>query len=109
MVPMMLYAKGIVACGAVDGSEPVCDFNGLLATANKLIEFLLVYFATPLAAMIFAYAGFIYLTSGGNSNKVGQAKKIMLNMLIGYLIALCAWLIVNTIFKTLGYTGPTFI
>lgn len=82
-----------------------CDFNQLLTLINRLINFLLVYFATPLAAIIFVYAGFIYLTSGGSSEKASRAKHMLGTMVLGYIIALAAWLIVKTILMTLGFDG----
>lgn len=111
--PIILFAIGpndrLITCGAIDGSQPACSFVELLNTANNIIEFLLVYFATPLAAIIFAYAGFIYMFSGGSSTQVSKAKTMMKNMVIGYVIALSAWIIVKTILTSLGYTGTMFI
>lgn len=111
--PMLVFAwtpsERLITCGAVDGSQPECNFNELLNTANNIIDFLLIYFATPLAAIIFAWAGFIYLTSAGNSSKVSKAKSMMKNMLIGYVIALASWIIVNTIMSALGYQGGSFL
>ncbi len=78
---------------------------------NNVIKFLLFTIATPLAALIFVYAGFMLLTSGGSSEKMTTAKKILTNLIIGYVIALAAWLVINTILTSefLGYKGPTFL
>ncbi len=111
-IPFVSHAKRLITCGAVDGNAETggpCNFNELIATANNIIEFLLIYFATPLAAIIFAYAGFLYLFSGGSENNVTKAKGMMKNMIIGYVIALSAWLIVRTILMSLGYNGTMFI
>lgn len=114
LLPSLVFAalgadERIITCGATDGSQNDCGFVELLNTANNIITFLLKYIATPLAAVIFAYAGLTLLFSGGNPGKMVQAKKIMLNMLIGYVIALAAWIIVKTILSTLGYSGTSFI
>ena len=69
---------------------------------NNIIKFLLFTIATPLAALVICYAGWLFLSSGGNSGKITTAKKILLNVIIGYIIGLAAWLIVNTIVKSLG-------
>lgn len=82
-----------------------CDFNALMTLVNNVIQFLLFYLATPLAAIAFSYAGFLLITSGGSEEKLGTAKKIIKNVLIGYVIALAAWLIVNTILTTLGVSS----
>lgn len=87
-----------------DFAEP-CGFNALIELVNNTINFLLVWFATPLAAIILVYAGFTYLTSGGSSEKATKAKHMLTSMIIGYIIALAAWLIIKTILSTLGFEG----
>lgn len=86
-----------------------CGFDELMTLINNVIKFLLFTIATPLAALIFVYAGIMLLTSGGSSEKMTTAKKILKNVIIGYVIALAAWLIINTILTSLGYNGPTFL
>lgn len=80
-----------------------CDFEMLIKLVNKFINFLLVYIATPLAAIIFAYAGFMLIFSGGNEHKLGKAKHMILAVFAGYVIALIAWLVIKTILSTLGF------
>ncbi len=82
-----------------------CGFDELMKLINKVINFLLFTIAMPLAAIIFAYAGFLLITAGGDPAKVTQAKAIIKNLLIGFVIALAAWLIINTILSTLGFQG----
>lgn len=79
-----------------------CDFGQLIALINISIDFLLFYVASPLAAIIFCYAGFKLLTSGGNQEAMGSAKKMILHLILGYIIALAAWLIIHTIVKSIG-------
>ena len=88
-----------------------CGFNELMILINNVIKFLLFTIATPLAALIFVYAGFKLLTSGGSAESMTTAKKILKNLIIGYVIALAAWLVINTILTSefLGYKGPTFL
>ena len=76
---------------------------------NDIINFLLVKMATPLFALILIYVGWLYLSDMGSVENVSKAKKILKNALIGYIIALAAWLIVKTILSSLGYTGPLFL
>jgi len=86
-----------------------CDFNSLVGGVNKFINFVLITLATPLFALILIYVGWLYLSAGGNSENVTKAKNILKNALIGYIIALAAWLIVKTILTALGFTGPMFL
>ncbi|HXK35170.1 MAG TPA: hypothetical protein VJ103_01525 [Candidatus Paceibacterota bacterium] len=92
--------KGLVPCGN-PGQDP-CNFNYLLTTINILINFLLFWITLPIAAILFAYVGFLLLFSGGDEGKRTQAKAIAWNLVVGLVIALAAWLIVKTILVGLG-------
>lgn len=91
------------------GLGQACDFNQLMLMINKVIDFLLFYMVTPFAALLIAYAGWLMITSGGSSEAATKAKNIATNLVIGYIIALAAWLIVKTIMSSLGFNGETFL
>ncbi len=78
-----------------------CDFNFFIQLINNIIKFLLFVIATPLVALIIMYTGYLYLTSGG-SNQTEKAKHILFNVVVGYVIALAAWLIINAIITSLN-------
>lgn len=80
-----------------------CGFNDFIVEVNTFINFLLFDLATPLFAIIFCYAGFLYLTSGGSQENVKKAKHIIRNALVGYIIGLCAWIIIKTILLAFGF------
>ncbi|MEI6660333.1 MAG: pilin [bacterium] len=85
-----------------------CDFNQLITLINNVIRFLLFVIATPLAALCIAWAG-ILMISPGSEEKATKAKHIVTNLVIGYIIALAAWLIVTTILSSLGFVpDPRF-
>lgn len=101
--------KGLVPCGGYkeDGSnQPDCDFEYMIIAAEGLIDFLLFTIAMPLAAIAFAYAGYLYLFSGISDQKK-KAKGIFMNVLWGLVIALSAWLIINTLFTGLEVDDGT--
>jgi len=50
-----------------------------------------------LGAIMLMAGGLIWLTSGGNTTKIGQAKELMTGSIIGMIILLGAWMILNTI------------
>ncbi len=103
LLPAIAYGQtGLVPC---NGSTTPCNFNTLMELINRGIQFLLFDFSIPFAAILFAYAGFILVTSGGSDEKRTQAKKIFTNVALGLVIALAAWLIVETILHALGYEG----
>lgn len=62
---------------------------------------------------IVIYAGFLWMTSGGNENKIDDAKRWLKNGIIGLIIILSAWGIVTYVLRTLlnvtgsGGNGPS--
>ena len=44
-----------------------------------------------IAVIIVIYGGFVWMTSGGNQEDVGKAKKILISGLIGLVIILLSW------------------
>lgn len=107
-IPMALFSAGLVPDCAENG-EYNCDFNVFMGMLNNLIDFVLFKLATPIFALILVYTGWLYLSDMGSTENVKKAKHIFKNAVIGYVIALAAWLIVETIIKSLGYTGETFL
>lgn len=55
--------------------------------------------------VIVLYGGFVWMTSGGNEEKINEAKKIMVNWGIGLAIILLAFAIVTFIMRLLGIGG----
>lgn len=101
--PVDADGLGLIPC---DGSaEKPCDFNALMMLINKIISFILFALALPIAAIMFAYAGFLMVTSGGSAESKGKAKNIFTNAVFGIVIAAGSWLIVKTILTILGFDG----
>lgn len=97
--------KDLIVC---DGVTVPCTFEKLVELVRVLITDL-VYLSTFLTVAAFAYAGYILLTSGGNTSARDRAKGIFLKVLIGYLWILAAWLIVYTITSVLLTDGYTLL
>lgn len=101
--------SGLVPCGTErDAGGKItnqCEFNDFMKLINTVVNFVLFQLAVPIAAIMFAYAGGLLLFSGGEVSKRTQAKKIFTNVAIGLVIAVGAWVIVNTILSILGYDG----
>ncbi len=82
-------AGGLIPCAGPD-----CNFRSLIEFANTIIDWLL-RIAIPVSAALFSYAGFLYLTSGGNPAKKTAANKVFQSVFWGFVMALAAWIIVN--------------
>jgi hypothetical protein len=70
----------------------------LKQTVINVISFVLGLLGL-IAVIMILYGGFIWLTAGGNEDKVGSAKKIISSAIIGLIVILLAWAIVNFVVK----------
>lgn len=55
-----------------------------------------------LALLMFIYGGFTFLISAGSSEKIGQARKIIIAAVIGLLIVFSSYLIIKFVLQSLG-------
>ncbi|MDP3963382.1 MAG: hypothetical protein Q8Q39_02695 [bacterium] len=65
------------------------NFGDFMALLNAVFTYLL-YFAIPIAVIVFAIAGFMFLTSRGDPGRLGTAKRIFIWGAIGFGIVLLA-------------------
>lgn len=93
------YTNSLVKCNGTP-TDP-CRFADFMALVQRMINFILILML-PICAIIFAYIGFLFLTSGGSSETKSKAKGILLKTVIGLILVLAAWLIVKTIVVSLG-------
>jgi len=64
-------------------------------TASISLIRLIMTFLGIIAVVIMLYGGFIWMTAAGNEDKVETAKKLIVAGIIGLIIILAAFLIVN--------------
>lgn len=104
MTPALLHAQTkLIPC---DGED--CNFQQLMVLFNNVVTFILFTLATPFAAIVFAYAGWLYMRSGDNPGNKKQAKDMFVKMFVGYVVALGAYLIVKVIMQGLGFDATNF-
>jgi len=109
-VPATSYA-GISVTDETDplGFE-VLDDSGLGRTDPRIMIARIINISLSLLGILFVvltvYAGFLWMTSGGNDEQVGKAKKILYTSIIGLIIILSAYSISNFVLKNL-YTAST--
>lgn len=58
---------------------------------------LMISIAGIAALLMIMFGGFQYITAGGNESRTGQAKDRIKNAILGLILALCSWLVLNTI------------
>ena len=96
-------SNGLVPCD--NSAASPCGFVQLMALVNNIINFILYGMVIPIAAILFAFAGFELVSSGGSTEKRGVAKKVFTNVVIGLVISMSCWLIVKLLLGILGYDG----
>ena len=62
-------------------------------------------FVSIIALAVIIYGGYVWMTSGGIPQRIALAKKILLSAVIGFIIILTSWAIVQFIFNATGGGG----
>jgi hypothetical protein len=100
--PALVSAVGfpdrIVTCGGY--GQPACTVCHLADLANRVLN-AGIYVAIFLSALLFAWAGWKYLTNAANPGQHEEAKKIFLNVLVGLIVILGGWLVIDTLMRVL--------
>lgn len=108
-VVMLLPVSVDAALVPVQCADPqMCGSCEFVSLINNVIQFI-VQIASLLAVIVFIYAGFLMVTSQGNPSQLTKAKGLFANVVIGLVILLAAFLIVNTILSGLAGTGSPIL
>ena len=85
-----------------------CTLCHLFVLFKKIVDFLTINIIFPLAVLMIVIGGVMFLTAAGDPGRIGSAKKILTATVIGILIILIAWLIVDTIIMFITPAGSLF-
>ena len=98
-------AQSALAQGPVDLGLDAAKETGLASTDIRLIVARVIRAALGLlgiaALLLVIYGGYMYMTAGGNEDRVMQAKKILLNAGIGLVIIMSSFGIVSFVMSKL--------
>lgn len=81
-----------------EGNYSLEDIMAIVISASRWI----LGIVGSLALLMFIYGGFTFLISAGSSEKVGQARKIIMAAVIGLLIVFASYLIIKFVLNSLG-------
>lgn len=76
------------------GDSQEDDLIGLVTT---IVQWILSFLGI-LAVLVILWGGFKWMTAGGDDDKVGEAKKLIINGIIGLIIVLSAYAIATFVF-----------
>ncbi|MCX6787501.1 MAG: hypothetical protein NTY93_03220 [Candidatus Kaiserbacteria bacterium] len=81
----------------------VCPASwGLLVTViNNIISLVITLAIVFIAPIVIAYAGFLLMTGQGNPGTITKAKGLVLQVVVGIVVMLAAWLIVDAVMAVL--------
>lgn len=87
--------------GGKVSSKGGCNINDAIKQVQKLINWGF-FMVVPISTLLFAYAGYLYLTASFKGNKnLAAAKSIFRNTIIAFLVAASAWAIVHFVINFL--------
>ena len=73
----------------------------LIDVINNIISFGITIAIVFVAPLMIGYAGFLYVVNPVDPGGIKKAKGILLNTVVGIVIALCGWLIVDAVMAVL--------
>lgn len=103
-------ASGTLSIGSLSIAAPAIftDLAGFgdkfkrLETALPAVFDIVIYAAGIIFVVLFLVGGIQYLTSAGNEEATGKAKKLLVDAVIGLIIVLASWAIGTWILTNLG-------
>ena len=84
-----------------------CGAGGALQFVQNVMN-ALVSFGILICVLVVVFAGFLWILTPTNPESHSQAKKVLTNAVIGFIIILSAWLVVDFVMKLLYDGESTF-
>jgi hypothetical protein len=112
-VPDLVAAQGEVDRGLSSISGPFAGFSGI-GKARNITEIIiavirmLLTIAGALAVLFIIIGGFQYITSAGNDEQAEKGKKTLINAVIGMVLIILSYVIINVIVGTLTRSSGFF-
>ena len=103
-LPLAAHAGGIPFFGPIiPGEFNVCPagWGLLIVVINNIISFLLTLAIVFIAPIMIAYSGFLYVVNPVDPSGISKAKGILRNTIVGIVIALAGWMIVDALMAVL--------
>jgi len=69
--------------------NPLGETSDITTLVENIINFLIIL-AIPITAILVVYAGYLYITSAGNEDKVKTAQKALIWAIVGFAVVLVA-------------------
>ncbi len=104
-LPAFAQSTGGGLINAGDNPSRISDATGGQSSFRELAKTFLNFFLGFLgflAVIMIIYGGILYVTAGGEQDKVDKGKKIIMYAIVGIVIILLSFAIVSTVLGGLG-------
>lgn len=92
--------QGVDKIGSVGFGETPGGADAIPIRIGKIINMVLGLLGIIVVVLV-VYAGFLWMTAGGNKEQIGKAKDLMINAVIGLAIILSAYAITDFVITKL--------
>ncbi|MCK9361367.1 pilin [Patescibacteria group bacterium] len=100
--------SGLQAAAQGSGLDSGCSSAGCINDVIGRVINVLLGFLGIVLLCLFLYAGFVWMTAGGDEDKVKTAKRLILNAVVGYFIIGGAYTLTSYVLSNLAaVTAPS--
>lgn len=106
LAPSLVQARGLVPCGGYndDGTaERACTVSDVFYLAARITNWLIML-AGVYAVFQIVRAGLFLTISQGNQSSIERYQGLLTNAIVGFVLVMLAFLIINTVVNTLLLT-----
>ena len=98
LVPAQVGALDLGMEYAENLDLPVAEDDDVRDMAVTIVKYLITFLGI-IAVVIILYGGFVWMTAAGNDDRVSKAKSIIVAGIIGLIIIIAAFAIVNFVIE----------
>jgi hypothetical protein len=108
VMPFLAYAQSTVSNGLqTSGLQSIfgtSGLNGSQSLSDLIVNVirLMLLFAGAIAVVFVIIGGYQYIASGGNEETAEKGKKTLINAIIGIIVVVLAYAIINVIVNLVG-------
>lgn len=100
-LPAVVMAQNGGVGNLVPCEGPDCQVDDFMELVFNVINFV-IFIGVIFSSLVFAYAGFLYITAQGDTTKVKKATKMFTGVAVGLFLAFISFLIIQLITSSLG-------
>ena len=100
MVVGLMLQPNLASAQLVPCSGSECGTCQVVQLVEGIVDFIILL-SVAIATIIIMWAGYLMLSAGGNSGQIKRGRDVLTNAIIGLIIVLACWLIVDIMLRSL--------